>query len=177
MRTRDGLPFIFVALAALSACSSSEKVSEVELDGAVSDVTTSETSSDGGTTPVDAATVDSGVVDTGAMPDSATFDGATSDGDQRDVGGTFACGMTTCSKSLQYCRTQTGPGTCPNIDAGICPAGCPGCPALAVSCDTLPMKCWSTPSCSCILVEVCGSATAGTCTEKDGGFSAGCHGI
>lgn len=88
----------------------------------------------------------------------------------------FPCGSATCSSTLQFCRRATSPGICPTPDSGVCPAGCPGCPPLGVSCETMPTKCWAKASCACILVEVCGSSSAGTCEEKDGGFTVGCMG-
>lgn len=128
-------------------------------------------------TTTDTAT-DSGAdttTDTGA--DTRVDTGTPVDTGVGESGGTlFACGSSSCSTSFQYCHRATGPGACPAPDSGICPAGCPGCPALSLACDTLPTKCWAKPSCACILVEVCGSASAGDCTEKDGGFTVGCRG-
>jgi hypothetical protein len=144
-------------------------------------------------TPVDAAPVDDTAVaetsadtavdsttDTGvdAVADTRTDTGTPVDTGVGESGGTlFPCGGSTCSSSFQYCHRATSPGICPSIDAGICPAGCPGCPPLSTACDTMPSKCWAKPSCACLLVEVCGSASAGDCVEKDGGFTVGCRGV
>lgn len=166
-------------LAMLVGCSSEDRVTELaEVDsgqpstdsGSVVDSTpsttdsvaidsVSETSSD--TTPAETSSADTFIADTGPA----------------DIGTTFACGSDTCGTSLEYCKRATSPGICPPEGAGFCPAGCPGCPALAVSCETMPMKCWAKPSCGCILVEVCGSAAAGDCVEKDSGFTVGCRGV
>lgn len=132
--------------------------------GAPVDTSVDETAADSAPA-VDSAGADTGkadtIVDTGLL----------------DVGGTFSCGSESCSTTLQFCRRATSPGICPDPSSGICPAGCPGCPALPVNCETMPMKCWAKPSCNCILVEVCGGVPNGACTEKDGGFVVGCHGV
>ncbi|MBI2394488.1 MAG: hypothetical protein HYV09_33265 [Deltaproteobacteria bacterium] len=122
-------------------------------------------------TPAD-ATPDTVVADTGAKDTAVVVDTNVPE----TSGVLFPCGSGTCSSTLQFCRRATSPGICPAPDSGVCPAGCPGCPPLGVSCETMPTKCWAKASCACILVEVCGSSSAGTCEEKDGGFTVGCMG-
>lgn len=167
-------PFV-LAFAFVAGCSDGATATVEGVDAA-EDATTDVV--DGGAdTAVDSTTdtgspsIDSGTdtrVDTGPLPDFGVG----------ESGGTlFPCGTTTCSSSFQYCHRATSPGICPVVDSGVCPAGCPGCPALPVNCDTMPTKCWAKPSCACLLVEVCGSAIAGDCTEKDGGFTVGCKGV
>ena len=80
----------------------------------------------------------------------------------------------------RFCKDPMGPGFCPQggMDAGICPAGCPGCPALpAPSCTALPAACNGTPSCGCLLALCpggCGSMV-GTCSiDADGDWVIGC---
>lgn len=159
--------------------------------------------SDGATSkdqPADAATVEDAaaeVADTSA-PDTAVVDSTTDTGTDAPVdtgakvdtgtpvdtgvgeagGVLFSCGTATCSSSFQYCSKARAPGICPKPDSGVCPAGCPGCPPLPLTCETMPAKCWAKASCACLLVEVCGSATAGTCTEATGGgFTVACMGV
>jgi hypothetical protein len=146
------------------------------LDGAV-DSTSVDTAEPMDTTTEDATTLDTAMPDTAMSTDTAKADTARDDAPLPEVGGTFGCASETCSTTLQFCRRATSPGICPAPDSGVCPAGCPGCPALSLRCETMPMKCWAKPSCSCILIEVCGSPAAGTCMEKDGGFVAGCNGV
>lgn len=149
------------------------------LEETPSDAAADSTASGDTTEPVDTALADV-FADSSAdavAPDTANPDTSSIDAPALEVGGTFACASSTCSTTLQFCRRGTSPGICPAPDSGICPAGCPGCPALSLQCETMPMKCWAKPSCSCILIEVCGSPSAGTCTEKDGGFVAGCSGV
>jgi len=140
------------------------------------DSTASEDTRPPADTTVEEVSADGGGTD-GAMPDTTQPDTLSIDAPALEVGGTFACASSTCSTTLQFCRRGTSPGICPAPDSGICPAGCPGCPALSLQCETMPMKCWAKPSCSCILIEVCGSPSEGTCMEKDGGFVAGCSGV
>lgn len=129
-------------------------------------------------TGVEETTADTAVDVVDSSPgDTAKADSATTDTGLLEVGGTFSCASETCSTTLQFCRRATSPGICPDPSSGICPAGCPGCPALSLNCETMPMKCWAKPSCNCILVEVCGGVPNGTCMEKDGGFVAGCNGV
>jgi hypothetical protein len=135
-------------------------------DSAVPEDSTTVDSSTTETTPMETSVTDSAKPDTAPPPDMGPV----------DVGTTFACGSMMCGTSLQFCRRATGPGTCPTPDSGLCPAGCPGCAPLSMTCETLPMKCWAKPSCNCILGEICGSPANGDCTEKDGGFTAGCRG-
>jgi hypothetical protein len=169
-----------LAVLALAGCSSNDVIAQLpeedtavdEADSAELDSAT-ETSADT-TTPADTAAVDSTAPDT--KPET-TIDTATSDMGPVDIGTTFPCGSEMCGSSLQFCRRATSPGICPAPDSGICPAGCPGCMPLSLKCENLPTKCWAKPSCSCILVEICGSPAAGDCVEKDSGFTAGCHGV
>jgi hypothetical protein len=143
-----------------------ESPADSAVDAEASDSATSDSS----------APSDTGVADSGSI-DSAPTDTAVADTGLLEVGGTFSCASETCSTTLQFCRRATSPGICPAPDSGICPAGCPGCPALSLNCETMPMKCWAKPSCNCILVEVCGAVANGSCMEKDGGFVAGCNGV
>jgi hypothetical protein len=168
----------------LGGCSSTGAVAQPEIDSGapladtsvVSDGTSDATTDEG---TVDAADAASDTRTDGSSIDAADAesDGAKPDTGPVDAGPTFACGSTTCSAGFQFCRIATTPGICPPADAGVCPAGCPGCPPLSRACETLPGKCWAKPSCACILVEVCGAVAAGTCTEKDSGFTVGCKGV
>jgi hypothetical protein len=114
----------------------------------------------------DAPSTDSGKPTDAAKPDT------TPAGDSSST--MFACGSETCSSKFQFCHKDTAPGTCPPVDAGVCPAGCPGCPALGLHCESLPSKCFAAPSCMCLVGEVCGFS--GACDEM-GGFTVGCKGI
>lgn len=181
MRVFTGWFALLVLGCAALGCSGQDRVTElpeedatfdVAVDGELPDATTDSETPDTAS-PTDSGTADTAKVDTGVLVDT----GVAVDMGTPDIGTTFSCGTETCGASLQFCRRATSPGICPSIDAGICPAGCPGCPPLTMSCENLPTKCWAKPSCSCILVEVCGSAAAGDCTEKDSGFTVGCRGV
>ncbi len=164
-----------LAFAFASGCSDGATATDVAAD-ASEDTTTD--------APVDSTTdsgVDTEVVDSSApdtAKDTSTVDtGTPVDTGVGESGGVlFACGSVTCSSSFQYCSRARAPGICPKIDSGVCPAGCPGCPPLPLTCETMPAKCWAKPSCACLLVEVCGSSTAGSCTEAGGGFTVSCMG-
>lgn len=162
--------------AVLAGCSSEDQVIELDDIDASADTRADDV---GDSKVTDSSAVDTAVIDT-AVVDSALEtskpDTSTVDTGPVDVGTTFPCGSDMCG-SLEYCKRAMSPGICPAVDAGFCPAGCPGCPVLPVTCETMPMKCWAKPSCGCILVEACGSAAAGDCTEKDGGFTVGCRGV
>lgn len=171
---------VYLVVAILSGCSSNDVIAQLDEDTGfpVEDAAVETSAEDA---PRDSAlpdasgdVVDSSVPDTAAPVDTGA---PPVDTGPADIGTTFACGAEMCGSSLQFCRRATSPGICPSIDAGVCPAGCPGCPELSLRCENLPTKCWAKPSCSCILVEVCGSAAAGDCVEKDGGFVAGCRGV
>ncbi len=176
----------FVGLSALAAaCSSSGAVAPLDPADAETEIGPADAETDASAdattdTSADASTSDAAPdatpSDTGAPPDTGATDSASFDATPED-GGVLACGAETCGIKFQFCRISTSPGICPGPDAGVCPAGCPGCPPLGRSCEVLPGKCWSKPSCACILVETCGSVAAGSCEEHDGGFVAGCHGI
>jgi hypothetical protein len=86
-----------------------------------------------------------------------------------------ACG------AAKFCQYPLGPGICPgpnDVDAGFCPQGCSGCPALPPpSCSALPAACNGTPTCDCLLTVCpggCGSQV-GSCTiDADGDWVIGC---
>jgi len=79
----------------------------------------------------------------------------------------------------RFCEYPLGPGICPgSADAGFCPQGCPGCPALPPpACNALPAACGGKPSCDCLLKECpggCGGAP-GSCTiDADGDWVISC---
>ena len=124
---------------------------------------------------------DSGAVDDAGDSARDADDGAVGDapeGDASDSSGTFACGAERCGPSFQFCHRATSPGTCPAPrDGGPCPAGCPGCGPLPLTCDPMPADCFAFPSCECITSKTCGSARGGDCTEVDGGYTVGCRGV
>ncbi len=170
----------YLVVAILAGCSSNDVIAQLDEDSsppvedAAVETAAPADAGDSATPDASADGADSSAPDTKPPADTAT---PPVDTGPADIGTTFPCGAERCGGSLQFCRRATAPGICPAIDSGICPAGCPGCAPLSLTCENLPTKCWAKPSCSCILVEVCGSVAAGDCVEKDGGFVAGCRGV
>ncbi len=87
---------------------------------------------------------------------------------------TPACG------SGRLCEYPQGPGICPgpDQDAGFCPQGCQGCPALPPpACSALPAACASAPSCDCLLNALCtgcGSPGGSCAIDADGDWVVAC---
>ena len=86
----------------------------------------------------------------------------------------FACGEISC-EGTQICLHSTGPGACPtDPDSGVCPAGCPGCdPLPPPTCEAMPAACTATPTCECVLEEVC--SWSGSCDPESAGLEVSCH--
>lgn len=98
------------------------------------------------------------------MPDGGCADGGTPE--------PFACGELTC-EGTQICMHARGPGACPEPDSGPCVPGCPGCePLPAPTCESLPPACVATPTCECLLKELCYSS--GTCAPESDGLEVIC---
>jgi hypothetical protein len=140
----------------------------------------------------DSGSADSAALDTGkpdasgdgtgeTSPDTGRIDTGTPDTRIEDapVGVTFPCGSETCSANFQYCKQM---GTCAAPDAGAetsdadadadasddAPAdtGTGDTGSCTSKCVSLPAVCFGGASCACILNEVCGSPSSGTCDEK-----------
>jgi hypothetical protein len=99
------------------------------------------------------------------VPDGGCAEGGTP--------GPFACGELTC-ESTQICMHPYGPGACPPPDSGVCVPGCPGCePLPAPTCESLPPACVATPTCECLLEELCYSS--GMCAPESDGLEVICY--